>query len=341
MIGLSSSADTQATPLFILTGFLGSGKTTLLARWVRDPAFADTAVIVNEFGEVGLDHMLVTRGEEDDVVLLDSGCLCCTLNSSLSETLTDLFHRRARGEIPSFSRVVVETTGIADPAPLMHTLMTDRLLAARFRLGGVVACVDGLFFMGQKDSYDEVCKQVAVADRLIVTKADVAPAGQIGKIQASVRELNPGAEVLVSSTGDLDPAAALEQIDPDSALALEATAEGQQHDHAGHHGPDIGTVFVPVEQSVDWPGYAALVETFQGRYGADLLRAKGLLRFAGEPRPMVIQGVQHVFALPEAASNVPKDARLGLVLIGRGLEKTEVAKLIENCLGGGDCDAGT
>ncbi len=339
MSGRPSSSDPQATPLFILTGFLGSGKTTLLARWLRTPAFADTAVIVNEFGEVGLDHLLVTEGEEDDVVLLDSGCLCCTLNSSLAETLTDLFHRRARGEIPGFSRVVVETTGIADPAPLMHTLMTDRLLAARYHLAGVIACVDGLFFLDQKDGFEEVRKQVALADRLIVTKADAVPAERIARIQALLKEMNPGAGVLVSAAGDLDPVVALDQIAPSSVSAWQASHESLHHAHSGHEDSNFETLFIPVEQAVDWPGYAALVEAFQSQHGADLLRAKGLLKFTGEAQPMVIQGVQHVFALPEAAKHASSDARLGLVLIGRGLERKKIEKLIEKCLGGGELDA--
>lgn len=316
--------DGAATPLFILTGFLGAGKTTLLSKLVRRAEFADTAVIINEFGEIGLDHALVAEGEEDDVVLLDSGCLCCALNNSLAETLSDLFHRRARGEVPAFDRVVVETTGIADPAPLIHTLMTDRHLAARFRLGAVVTCVDATFFETQKASFDEVMKQIAVADRLIVTKADRVDAAALQAIETELRGLNAEAEILVSRDGDIPP----DRVVAEAPLTGQSMADpeepdAQDHDHAHDHGPHttgLTTVFLPVEQEVSWPAYAEALDTLQRQVGERLLRAKGLLSFDGEPRPMVIQGVQHVFAPPEPLPSGAAPVARGLTLIGLHLD---------------------
>ena len=315
-------AEGAATPLFILTGFLGAGKTTLLSKLVRCAEFADTAVIVNEFGEVGLDHALVTEGQEDDVVLLDSGCLCCALNNSLAETLTDLFHRRARGEIPAFDRVVVETTGIADPAPLIHTLMTDRHLAARFRLGAVVTCVDATFFKVQQDRFDEVVKQIAVADRLIVIEADQVDGAALGEVEEALRGLNAGAEILISRLADLQP----ERVVAEAPVAAtdgdrpQACPEGEhRHDHAPHSS-GLSTVFVPVDSEVSWPAYAKALDSLQRRVGARLLRAKGVLRFRGEPQPLVIQGVQHVFAKPAPLPRGASGLVTGLTLIGLNLE---------------------
>ena len=315
-------AEGAATPLFILTGFLGAGKTTLLAKLVRRPEFADTAVIVNEFGEVGLDHALVAEGQEDDVVLLDSGCLCCALNNSLAETLSDLFHRRARGEIPAFERVVVETTGIADPAPLIHTLMTDRHLAARYRLGAVVTCVDATFFETQRDRFDEVTKQIAVADRLIVTKADLADGPALAATEDALRGLNPGAEILFSRQADLQPERVI--AEPPVTGAQGATAAAcppgeHRHDH-GHHSTGLSTVFLAIDTEVSWPAYARALDSLQRGVGERLLRAKGLLRFQGEPQPLVIQGVQHVFAAPEPLPGAPSGMTTGLTLIGLDLE---------------------
>ncbi|MCR9222350.1 MAG: GTP-binding protein [Alphaproteobacteria bacterium] len=320
-----AATDEARTPLFLLTGFLGSGKTTLLSRLIRSDAFADTAVIVNEFGEVGLDHHLVTKGEEEDVVLLDNGCLCCALTSSLAETLTDLYHRRARGDVPPFGRVVVETTGVADPAPLMHTVMTDRFLAARFGLEAVVACIDAQLFDSQQSRFDEVRKQAALADRLIVTKTDQVDPAARDAVAANLQALNPGAELLFSARADVDPdrvlAPAPARAGPPDLLEA-GTAHGRHPSGHAHRHSDITTIFLPLDQALDWPAYAALVRWMQTDFDDRLLRAKGLIRMAGEAAPMVVQGVQHVFSPPEPlAAPLGDGERLGIVLIGRGLEE--------------------
>ena len=199
----------ELIPVTLLTGFLGSGKTTLLAKLLEKPGMAETAVIVNEFGEVGLDHLLVAKGEEN-VVLLDSGCLCCTVSNALNETLGDLHFRRVRGEIPRFKRAVIETTGLADPAPILHMLMTDYLVSAHYALDGIVATVDGVHGGHQLDTHAEAVKQVALADRIILTKGDLAASEALEALKDRLAALNPAAGLLEAVDGELDPAAILD-----------------------------------------------------------------------------------------------------------------------------------
>lgn len=319
--------DTPRTPVFVLTGFLGSGKTTLLSRLVRQPDLADTAVIINEFGEVGLDHLLVASGEEDDVVLLDSGCLCCALNSSLGETLNDLFYRRARSEVPPFRRVVIETSGLADPAPILNTLMSDRFIASRFGLAAVIATVDSLNLLHQLSRHDEVAKQIAVADWLLLTKTDAAEPEAVEAVRQRLQALNPRARCLAVAHGDVDPSALL-AVAPWSGTAdpgtpgMDEQREPCDHKHnhnGGRHETDIVSVYGAVPDAVGWAAYAAWVGHLQRSFGERLLRVKGLLHFEGEAQPRVVQGVQHVFAPPEeldADLAVPP----GLVFIARSVE---------------------
>lgn len=227
-------------PISVLTGFLGSGKTTLLSRLIRDPAMVRTAVIINEFGEVGLDHLLVEQADEN-TVLMDSGCLCCTIRSDLADTLRDLYLRRSRGEIPEFDRVVIETTGLADPAPILHTLMTDPLIASRFRLDGVVSTIDTVHGMKQLDEHEESLKQAAVADRVVLTKTDIADKATVDALRRRLHDLNPGAvhvdaqtdkhlPVLLFDAGLYNPAT--KSLDVQRWLRAEAYEDG--HDHAHH-----------------------------------------------------------------------------------------------------------
>lgn len=310
--------DDAETPVFLLTGFLGSGKTTILRTLLRDPRLADTAVIVNEFGAVGLDHMLVSRGEEDNVVLLDNGCLCCALNSSIGETLTDLFHRRSRGEIPAFSRVVIETTGMADPIPIMQALFSDRFIASRYGIAAIIAAVDGELALGQLDRHRESRRQAAVADRIIITKRDRIDGERLDRLRQHLSGLNPRAEILAASHGDIAPDVTLAPVAAPRPLPL----SDLQHDHA--HEGSVTTLYLPVPDPVSWADYAAMISYFQSRYGERLLRVKGLLRFAGEPELQVIQGVQYIFAQPQSLDGASPGST-GLVLIGEGLDRAALA----------------
>jgi G3E family GTPase len=204
-------------PITVITGFLGSGKTTLLRRLLRHPGMSRAAVIINEFGDVGLDHELVAASSEQ-MTLLSNGCLCCTLRTDLQETLRELFVKRRAGEVIDFDRVFVETSGLADPIPVLHTLQTDGLLGAQYRLNGVVTLVDAVNGMGQLDAMPEAVKQAAVADRIVITKTDIADSDTVERLQRRLRAMNPFALLTTAVDGELDPAL-LAGIGPQSVTA--------------------------------------------------------------------------------------------------------------------------
>src|SRR5437016_3097473 len=202
---MSSKEPASLIPVTLLTGFLGSGKTTVLNHVLKEPGMAATAVIVNEFGEIGLDHLLVERSSED-VVLLNSGCLCCTVRGDIVDTLTNLFVDRVKGKVPFFTRIAIETTGLADPAPILHTLMTDPIVAARYMLDGVVTTVDAVNGAATLDRQPEAVKQAAVADRLLLTKTDLSQPALRQALEARLAALNRSASLIPVAQGAVDPA---------------------------------------------------------------------------------------------------------------------------------------
>jgi G3E family GTPase len=342
----TQNAAEQRIPVTVLTGFLGSGKTTLLNKLLRRPELADTAVIINEFGEIGLDHLLVEKSDDEGMVTLNSGCLCCTVRGDLVRTMSELFLKRSRGEVSQFKRMVVETTGLADPAPILHTLMTDPLLASRYRLDGVVTTVDAVNGGSTLDNHEEAIKQAAVADRLLLTKVDIADAPKLAELKHRLQHLNPGAEAISITGGEIDPNAILNAglYNPDTKTAdvkrwLHEEAYEGSHDHGHKHGHDHGhdhghghdhkhgddhghgeqdphnvnrhddrikAFCMTFDEPMSWSTVAAAFDALVTYRGPDLLRMKGILNVKDTDKPVVIHGVQHVFHPPATLEAWPE-----------------------------------
>jgi G3E family GTPase len=327
-------------PVAVLTGFLGSGKTTLLGRLLRHPQFSRTAVIINEFGEVGLDHDLIETSEES-FIELQTGCLCCTVRGDLVLTLEDILRRRDQGRVAPFERVVIETSGLADPAPILHALMSDPGISARLALAGVVATVDAVNGLATLARQPESVKQVAVADRLILTKTDLLE-GAPDALATRLAALNPSATLLQASFGALDPAqlfdmglrASRSDRDVQAWLGIDAHAHDLAHpherDHSPRHAEDISCFAILREQPIRAVTLTLLLEVLAEHCGGDLLRLKGIVNVAESPdRPAVIHGVQHVFHPPAWLDRWPSiDRRSRLVFIVRGIPQAWVEALI-------------
>jgi len=316
-------------PVSVVTGFLGSGKTTLLNRLLREPEMRGAAVIVNEFGEIGIDHLLVEAAIED-AVLLRSGCICCTVRGDLVDTLGSLEERRAGGALPGFDRVLVETTGLADPAPILQTLMSDPTLVPRYRLGAVIATVDAVNAAGQLAAFGEAAKQVAVADRLALTKTDLVDAAAVEAVVARLRALNPTAPLARLPGETVAPAALFPTtpFDPSSKppdvqrwLAAPESGHEHAHDHQSRHDAAIRSFCITLDDPVPWQAFKAWLESVASLRGSDLLRLKGLVNVAGESRPIAVHGVQHVFHPPTRLAAWPDaDRRTRLVFITRNID---------------------
>ena len=320
--------DDPRIPVDVLTGFLGSGKTTVLRHVLRSPAFADTAVLINEFGEVGLDHLLVGRLDEAPV-LLPSGCVCCTLRGDLSRALRGLHADRQRGDLPPFRRVIVETTGLADPTPLLATVASDLVLRRHFRLGNVIATVDAVHAELGLRARGELLKQIAAADRLLVTKADLVSEAQLARVGAMLRRINPDAATVVASHGRVDPGFVLRQgvHDPETKLAevqrwLAARGDGAQRGHGSVQSFALGH-----DRPLDWSAFGIWFSFLVHRHGGRLLRVKGLLDIQGSATPVAIHAVQHVIHAPEHLPAWPTPERASrLVFITEGLEGERVRR---------------
>ena len=332
--------QSRAIPVTVLTGFLGAGKTTLLNALLKQPEMADAAVLINEFGEIGIDHHLVDK-IDDNLVLLDSGCLCCSVRGDLARSLRDLFMKRLRREIPAFSRVIVETTGLADPAPVIYTLMEDFFIAERYRSDGVVTAVDVTHADGQLALHPEAAKQVAMADRLLLTKCDLATPAQIAQVAQRVARLNPAApsvevrhgEVAASvlaGCGLYDPVT--KTADVRRWLAEEAVRAASGHDHshprdANRHDALVHGFVLRFAEPFAWGEFAEAIDVLLSTCGDRILRIKGLVNVVGETQPRVVHCVQHV-RYPEAVLPAwPDDDRDSrLVFIVRNFQREYVEK---------------
>jgi G3E family GTPase len=310
-------ADRPAVVL--VTGFLGSGKTTLISALLRHPELRDAAVLVNELGEAAIDHHLVRQVDERTVVM-GNGCVCCTLRGDLRDELRDLVARRDRGELPPFGRVVVETTGLADPAPVLSTLLTEPVLCHQFAIEAVVVTVDAVHGAATLERHPESVKQVAVADTLIVTKGDAAASGAVVALEARLRALNPAAAIRRVEHGAVAPADVLGGRDADVVAPVARSSSWSDAPHAH----DVSAFTLVLDEPLDWNAFAVWVTMLLHARGLDVLRVKGLLD-VGEEGPVLLDGVQHVVHPPRHLDAWPDgDRRSRIVFITRGVERSAV-----------------
>lgn len=338
---------TAPLPTVVLTGFLGAGKTSLLNTLLKDPLLSNACVVINEFGEVGIDHLLVEKSD-DTLIELASGCLCCTIRGDLINTLSDLLARRDAGTIKAFDRIVIETTGLADPAPVLHALMREPLLLARLRLEGVITVVDGVNGMATLDAHPEAVKQVAVADRIVLTKLDllhgVAGEEKMFATIARLRKLNPTARLLTTHRGEATAErlfnmglfdAGKKGADVQGWLNDEALAR-QHHHHHGHHHHDVSRHDAHIRsfalrdaRAISPEGLELFFALLASHHGENLLRLKGVIKLTDDPnRPLAVHGVQHVFHPPVRLSAWPDGrAETRLMFIVKDLDKSVIEEL--------------
>jgi G3E family GTPase len=325
-------------PVSVVTGFLGSGKTTLINRLLKRPDMNRVAVIVNELGEIGIDNDLVEVSSEQ-MMLLNNGCLCCVLRGDLEETMRDLFIKRRNGEIIDFDRVVIETTGLADPAPVMQTLMTDTMLEEQYRLDCVVTLVDAVNGLGQIATLPEPVKQAALADRIVITKSDLADTAQLAELEAKLRELNPPAPIMRALNGEIELAflvdvglrnvkGKLEDIARWLGVDDHDDERGHETRHGHRHDTAITSFCLRFERPFPWTVFTQCMDVLTALRGPDLLRVKGLVNVESRAGPMVVQGVQHLFHPPvELAAWPSEDRSSRIVFITRGIARDDVANL--------------
>jgi G3E family GTPase len=330
----------NAMPVTIITGFLGSGKTTVLNRLLKLPALADTAVIVNEFGTVGLDHLLIEQAIEN-TVLLKNGCVCCTVRGDIADTLETLWQRRDAGLLPPFRRIAIETTGLADPGPVAHALLAPEYATYACRLDGIVTTVDALHGTIQLQHQSEARRQVAMADRILLTKTDLASAEEVAAVEMRIAVLNAGAPLrhVVNGNVDANDVFDVGPVKGDDVRVtqwLRPTRTIRRHGHAHlpfRHGDDISSVVLRRHQPVAWKQLQLWLESVLSLRGVDVLRLKGLVHLVGEDRLVVLQGVHHVLHPPEYLARQDRPATNSqIVLITRGLSATALRESFNSAI---------
>ena len=360
--GDSTSNTDPAAPVAVslITGFLGSGKTTLLNHLLAHPGMEETAVLINEFGEVGLDHLMVKELDED-VVLLKSGCICCTVQGELVDGMRELYLKRVAGTLPPFTRVVIETTGLADPLPIVSCLMRDPLFKHAYRLDSLITTVDGVHGRSQLERHREAVRQAAVADRILITKSDLSDASGIRVLQARLNELNPGADEFTVEHGKVEPAmlfganavdpadklldaqARLERKDHDSRIEVSGGAGGHDHHHNGHdhhhghedidlnrHDEHIASFCIILDEPVEWSVLEAWCEELAEKHGDRVLRIKGIVNVRGEAEPFAVHGVQSTRHAPVRLPSWPdEDRRSRIVFITQDLGREAVERSLD------------
>ena len=330
-------------PVTLVTGFLGSGKTTLISKLLLHPDMRRVAVVINEIGEIGIDHDLVTMSSEN-ITLLANGCICCSVRTDLQETLRDLFAQRRVGEVFDFDRVIVETTGLADPAPVVQTLTSDTLLAAHYRLDGLITLVDGLHGVGQIDQQTEAVKQIAIADKILVTKTDLTSVDHLETLCGRIRQLNAQSPIEFIRQGEVDPKRLIDLGLSSSRASLKTlqflgealTDDAVSADGAGRylgqrsaaHNAAVKTLSLRFTEPFEWLSFSSALELLTTLRGPDLLRIKGIVNVDGYP--VVVQGVQHIIETPVKMDRWPsddKDSRL--VFIVRNMELDVIRNLFQ------------
>ncbi len=341
---MSSGSTRSLIPVTLLTGFLGSGKTTVLNHLVQQAEMADALVIINEFGEMALDHLLVAHSTENVVMEMSSGCLCCTIRGDLVKTLRDITWRFSRNGERQFHRVLIETTGLADPAPIIHTLMTDPQIASRYRLNGIVATVDLATGSNTLDQHSEAIKQVAMADTLLLTKADLVSEAQRTQLLQRLAAINPAAPRWEVSRGEIAPEKVLnlglfspESKTPDVARWLREEAyvqdvphthghgHGHEHHDVNRHDDHIRAFCFAVDDPIPEDFLVGWLEVLMSLLGSNILRVKGILNVEGQDKPIVVHGVQHIFHPPVPLPAWPTDDhRSRLVFITQDVSKSAI-----------------
>lgn len=351
-----NAAEEPPIQVSLLTGFLGSGKTTLLNKLVKHPDMLETAVLINEFGEIGLDHQLVERIDEN-TVLLNAGCLCCTVQGDLVDALSDLFIKRIKKQVPWFRRVLIETTGLADPAPIIHMMMTAPVISNRYALDGIITTVDAINADGQLNRHPESVKQVAVADRIVITKSDLVEPAALDALSERIEALNPGAPRVFAVMGEISPDQLFDTglYDPktksvdvqrwlrdeayETPRAEHGHGDGHDHDHDHHHhahdvnrhDASISAFCVTRDEPIDWEAFVAFVRILIGQHGEKLLRIKGILNIAGRERPIAVHGVQHMFHDPAELAEWPDDDRRSrIVFITQDLDRSVIEDKLDS-----------
>ncbi|MDP3210720.1 GTP-binding protein [Methylotenera sp.] len=330
-------------PVTLLTGFLGSGKTTLLNQLLNDPKMHDSAVIINELGETGLDHILATQVESehiaDNTVLLNSGCICCSLKNELADTMRDLFFKRALQAIPQFNRLVIETTGMADPGPILGNLMNEPVIESTFRLDAVVVTIDSVYGLKQLQENTEALKQAAVADVLLLTKRDIANSDEIKALQEKLAEINPGASQHLIQHGEINPDSIIDVglFDPTGKIATPQRwlrtpskinqPKGTLPQKAHQDGITSFTVTMP--KPLNWRDLKPVILKLCQTHGSKLLRLKGIIHAEDQPAPLAIHAVHFTPYPPTLLEGWDEDEAISrIVIIGKEIDESEVRKAL-------------
>ena len=337
------TSGSPLTPVNVLTGFLGSGKTTLLKRLLHSPRMERTAVLINEFGDIGLDHLLVQKVDES-VLLLQGGCICCSIRDDLKSALRGLLSRRERHEIPPFDRVVIETTGLADPGPILYTLLSEPVIRHHFQLGNVITTVDVVNAELHLSKNREGIKQVAAADRLVLTKSDLAEPGQTAVVRDELARLNPSARLWDAAEDPVDADFLLDVMPsgtpPGPArYRLEEGVPQERGSRAGksaapsglrRHTDSVSSFSLILDRPMDWTAFGVWLSLLLNRHGDDVLRVKGILCVEGSETPVFINGVQHIVHPPQHLERWPtEDHRSRIVFITRGIDQGRLRRSLE------------